>query len=40
MQLNQAKSKTNNNISVLDDLAFVIIMGNFYQFPSIIKRFL
>lgn len=36
--LSQAKSKTNNNIAVLDGLALVIIIEDFYQFFFITKR--
>ncbi len=38
MRLSQAKSKTNNDITVLGDLALVIIMGDFYQFPPMVGR--
>ncbi len=40
MRLNQAKSKTNNDTIVLGGLALVIIMGDFYQFPPVVRRFL
>ena len=38
MCLSQAKSKTNNDIAVLDGLALIIVMGNFYQFPPVTGR--
>ncbi len=36
--LSQAKHKTNNDTAVLGGLAFVIIMGDFYQFSLMIRR--
>ncbi len=38
IRLTQAKGKTNNDIAVLGGLGLVIVMRNFYQFPSITER--
>ncbi len=38
MHLSQAKGKTNNGTAVLDGLALVIVMGDFYQFPPVVGR--
>lgn len=38
MHLNQTKSKTNNDIAVLDDLSLIIVMGDFYQFLPVNTR--
>lgn len=38
--LSQAKSKTNNDTAILDGLALIIVMGDFYQFPPMVRRFL
>lgn len=40
IQLSYAKRKTDNDSTILDSLAFVIIMGDFYQYLSKVKRFL
>lgn len=40
IQLIQAKNKTNNNITVLGGLAFIIIIEDFYQFLPIAERLL
>ncbi len=40
MCLSQAKGKTNNDTAVLGGLALVIVMGAFYQFPPVVRRFL
>lgn len=37
-QLSQAKEKKDNNSAMLDDLAFVIIIGDFYQLLPIVKK--
>lgn len=39
-QLNQAKKKKDNNIIVLSSLVFIIMIKDFYQFPSIVENFL
>ncbi len=38
MRLSQPKGKTNNDTAVLGDLALVIVMGDFYQFPPVVGR--
>ncbi len=38
MYLSQAKGKTNNDTAVLGGLALVIVMGDFYQFPPVVRR--
>ncbi len=38
MCLSQANDKTNNDTAVLDRLALVIVIGDFYQFPSVTRR--
>ena len=38
--LNQVKSKISNNTAVLGGLAFIIVIGNFYQFFLVFERFL
>lgn len=40
IQLNYAKCKTDNDITILDSLAFVIMIEDFYQFLPIVKKFL
>lgn len=35
-QLSQAKGKIDNNNAILGGLAFVIVIGNFYQFLPIV----
>ncbi len=40
MCLNKVKDKTNNDTIVLSDLALVILMGVFYQFLPVVRRFL
>lgn len=37
-QLNEVKKKPDNNNSILGGLAIVILMGNFDQFPPIVRR--
>ena len=39
-QLSQVKKKKDNNIAVLDSMTFVIIIRDFYQFPSEVEKFL
>lgn len=36
--LSQVNGKTNNDTTVLDDLALIIIIGDFYQFFPMFKR--
>lgn len=36
IELNQAKTKSNNNTVVLDGLAIMILIEDFYQFSSIV----
>ena len=36
--LSQTKCKTNNDTAVLGDLALIIVMGDFYQFPPVVGR--
>ncbi len=38
IHLSQVKSKTNNDTTVLGGLALVIVMGDFYQFLSMVRR--
>lgn len=38
IRLSQGKGKINNDNTVLDGLAPVIIMGNFYQFSLVVER--
>ncbi len=38
IRLSQAKDKTNNETTVLDSLALVIVMGDFYQFAPVVGR--
>ncbi len=38
IRLSQVKGKTNNNTAVLGGLALVIVMGDFYQFPVVVRR--
>ena len=38
LHFSQAKGKTNNNTAVLDSLALIIVMGDFYQFLPITGR--
>lgn len=38
IRLSQAKDKTNIDIIVLGSLALVIIIGNFHQFPPVVRR--
>ncbi len=38
IRLSQAKGKTNNNTAVLDGLALIIVMGDFYQFLLITEQ--
>ena len=40
MYLNQTKYKTNNDITVLDGLALIIVIKDFYQFFPMVGRFL
>lgn len=39
-QLGQTKEKLDNNVIIFDNVSIVIVMGNFYQFASIIGRLL
>lgn len=40
IQLNYVKCKTDNDITILDSLTFVIMIEDFYQFLPIVKKFL
>lgn len=38
--LSQVKNKTNNDIAILNNLALIIFIGDFYQFHLVTGRFL
>ncbi len=38
IRLSQVKGKTNNDYAIFGGLALVIVMGDFYQFSSVVGR--